>query len=192
VEEKLLGARRKGMTETKQDAASGGHPFWTRRRIWLGGGALAGLAALAAAVPYVRASGLGGFGGHGRHRFGAQILEDPDAAKRHAAMAVEWALRGVSATDEQMQRAKGITDRLVDELAPIAAKHREHRQSIHQSLEGGEIDREALEQLRQKELVLADQASKLAVNAIADLGEVLTPQQRQELIAFAHRFHGGR
>jgi Spy/CpxP family protein refolding chaperone len=168
----------------------------------LGGGALAGLAALAASVPYVRASGLGGalaghgfgagFGGHSRHRFGAQMLEDPDAAKRHAGMAVEWALRGVSATDEQMQRAKGITDRLVDELAPIAAKHREHRQSIHQSLEGGEIDREALEQLRQKEIALADQASKLAVNAIADLGEVLTPQQRQELIAFAHRFHGNR
>jgi hypothetical protein len=30
------------------------------------------------------------------------------------------------------------------------------------------------------------------VNAIADLGEVLTPQQRQELVAFAHRFHGNR
>jgi len=175
------------MTETNQETTTSQRPFWTRRSIWLGGGALAGLAALAASVPLVRAHG---FGGHGRHRFGAQILEDPDAAKRHAALAVEWALRGVDASDEQMQRAKAITDRLVDELAPIAAKHREHRKQIHSTLEGGEIDRAALEQLRQKEIALADQASKLAVGAVADLGDVLTPQQRQDLIAFAHKFHG--
>ena len=52
-----------------------------------------------------------------------------------------------------------------------------------------EIDREALERLRREEIALADQASKLAVGSIADLGEVLTPEQRAELVAFAHRFH---
>jgi Spy/CpxP family protein refolding chaperone len=183
------------MVEENRGSEAGGTPLWKRRSFWMGGGVLAGLAALVAVAPGVWAfRGLPGhgFGGHGRHGFGAQILKDPDAAKRHAGMAVEWALRGVDASDEQKQQARRITDRLIDELGPLAAKHGEHREAIHRALSGSEIDREALERLRRQELTLADQASKLAVDAFADLGEVLTPQQRQELIAFAHRFHGGQ
>ena len=179
------------MADTNQATQAGGTPLWKRRSFWLGGGVLAGLAALVAvALPAWALHGLSGHGGHGRHGFGAQILKDPEAAKRHAGMAVEWALRGVDATDEQMQQAKRIAERLVDELGPVAAKHREHRETIARELAKPEIDREALELLRRQELTLADQASKLAVDSFADLGEVLTPQQRQELIAFARRFHG--
>jgi Spy/CpxP family protein refolding chaperone len=179
------------MAETNQGTQSGGTPLWKRRSIWIGGAALAGLAALATLSPRAWAvSGLAGHGGQGRQRFGAQILSDPEAAKRHAGMAVEWALRGVDATSEQQQQAKGIAERLIDELGPIVSKHREHREAIAREIAKPEIDREALEQLRRQELVLADQASKLAVDSFADLGEVLTPQQRQELVAFAHRFHG--
>jgi len=178
----------------QQTQGAGGRPLWKRPSLWLAGGVLGGLAALVAAAPLAGAhgfSGRPGFGhGHGRHGFGAQILKDPEAAKRHAAMAVEWVLRGVDASDEQKQQARQITDRLVDELGPLAAQHREHRAAIHEALAGTEIDREALEQLRRRELTLADQASKLAVTAFADLAEVLTPEQRQELVAFAHRFHG--
>ena len=117
------------------------------------------------------------------------MLKDPAAAKQHAGMAVEWALRGVDATDEQKQQARRITDRLVDQLGPVVEKHREHREAIARELAKPQIDREALERLRREEIALADEASKLAVGSIADLGEVLTPEQRAELIAFAHRFH---
>lgn len=183
------------MADTNQGTQAGGTPLWKRRSVWMGGAVLAGLAALVAVTPRAWAlHGLGGqgFGGHGHRGFGAQMLKDPAAAKQHAGMALEWVLRGVDATDEQKQQARRITDRLVDELGPIAAKHREHREAIHRALAGPEIDREALERLRRQELTLADQASKLAVDAFADLGEVLTPQQRQELMAFAHRLHGGQ
>ncbi|MFI4943365.1 MAG: Spy/CpxP family protein refolding chaperone [Burkholderiales bacterium] len=181
------------MSDTTQGTRTGGAPLWKRRRFWLGGGALAGLAAFAAVAPQAWAHAFSGhgFGGHGHRGFGAQILKDPDAAKRHASMAVEWVLRGVGATDQQKQQAKTIGERLVDELAPLAAKHHENRRAIAHALSSAEIDREALEQLRRQELTLADQASKLAVDALADVGEVLTPQQRQELVNFAHRFHGG-
>jgi Spy/CpxP family protein refolding chaperone len=181
------------MADTNQGTQAGGTPLWKRRSFWLGGGALAVVGALVAAAPLVGAHGFSGHGGfgHGRHGLGAQILKDPEAAKRHAGMAVEWALRGVDATDAQKQQARQITDRLVDELGPLAARHREHRAAIHQALSGSKVDREALEQLRRKELALADQASTLAVDAFADLAELLTPEQRQELIAFAHGFHGG-
>jgi Spy/CpxP family protein refolding chaperone len=105
-------------------------------------------------------------------------------------MVVDWVLRGVDATDEQKQQAKRITDRLIDQMGPVVEKHREHREAMARELAKPEIDREALERLRKEEIALADQASKQAVASIADLGEVLTAEQRAELIAFAHRFHG--
>lgn len=182
------------MPDTNQGTEAGGTRFWRRRRFWIGGGVLAGLAALVAVTPRAWARGPGGhgFGGPGRHAFGARIVEDPAAAKQHAGMAVEWVLRGVDATEEQTQQAKGIADRLIDQLGPVAAKHREHREAMARELAKPHIDREALERLRRQEMALADQASRLAVDAIADVGEVLTPEQRSELVAFAHRFHAGR
>jgi Spy/CpxP family protein refolding chaperone len=181
------------MTDTNQGTEAGGTPLWRRRRFWLaGGGILAVLAALALAprASAYRALAGHGFGPHGRHGFGAQMLKDPEAAKRHAGMALEWVLRGVSATEEQKQQARRITDRLIDEISPSVEKHRSFREAMARELAKPEIDREALERLRQEEIALADAASRKLVAAIADLGEVLTPEQRAELVAFAHRFHG--
>ena len=180
------------MTDTNQGSAGGGTPLWRRRTFWLGGGALAGLAALGAVAPRVWAfHGMQGHGfGHGHGGFGAQILKDPVAAKEHAGMAVEFALRGVNATDEQKRQARRITDRLVDELGPMAETHRVNREAIAKEFAKPQIDRAAIEGLRQQELELADRASKLAVTGFADLADVLTAEQRQDLIAFAHRFHG--
>ncbi len=182
------------MPETNQGTGAGGTRFWQRRRFWLvGGGTLMGLATLVAVAPrasaYRALVGQGFGGGHGRHAFGARLLKDPAAAKRHAGMAVEWALRGVDATDEQKQQAKRITDRLIDDISPSIEKHRGFREAMVRELAKPEIDREALERLRREEIALADQASKQAMTAIADLGEVLTPEQRAELVAFAHRLH---
>jgi Spy/CpxP family protein refolding chaperone len=181
------------MPDTIQATETGRATFWRRRRLWLAaGGTLAALVALAAVAPRAsayRALAGHGFGGHGRHGFGAQVLRDPAAAKLHAGMAVEWVLRGVSATEDQKQRAQRITDRLIDELGPSIEKHRGFHQAMARELAKPEIDRDALERLRREEIALADGASRVAVAAIADLGEVLTPEQRAELMAFAHRFH---
>jgi len=181
------------MVDTNQGSQAGGTPLWRRRTFWLAGGALAGLPALGVMAPRAMAfRGLHGSFGHGRHVFGAQILKDPAAAKEHAATAVEFALRGVNATDEQKQQARRITDRLVDELRPMAETHRVNREAIAKEFAKPQIDRAAIERLRQQELELADRASKLAVTGFADLADVLTAEQRQDLIAFAHRFHGGQ
>ena len=180
------------MADTNQETEKG-KPLWMQRRFWLAGGAvLAGLVLLAAVAPRASAyRAMAGCGfGHGRHAFGAQVLKDPEAAKQHVGMAVEWALRGVDATEDQKQKARQIADRLIDELAPEFEAHREHHQALVRELAKPQIDRDALEKLRQQEIALADAASRQAVTAIADLGEVLTPEQRSELVAFVHRFHG--
>jgi periplasmic protein CpxP/Spy len=180
------------MADTNQETEKG-KPLWMQRRFWLAGGAiLAGLVVLAAVAPRASAyRAMGGCGfGHGRHAFGAQVLKDPEAAKQHVGMAVEWALRGVDATEDQKQKARQITDRFIDQLAPEIQRHRDFHQALVRELAKPEIDRAALERLRQQEIALADTASKQALTAVADLGEVLTPEQRSELVAFVHRFHG--
>jgi Spy/CpxP family protein refolding chaperone len=119
------------------------------------------------------------------------MLKDPQAAKEHAAMAAEWALRGVSGTDEQKQQARRITDALVDGLVPLAQEHHDHHAALVRELSKPQLDRAAIERLRQQELELADRASKLALGSVEDFADVLTPEQRTDLIAFARRMHGG-
>lgn len=184
------------MPDTNETTVAGARPLRRRRWLWLSGGALAGLAALAAfAAPRAWAyrGALGqGFAGHGSHGrgFGARILKDPAAAKAHAGMALEWVLRGINGSEEQKRKAKAVSDGLIDQLGPFTERHRELREAFAAELAKPQIDRGAIERLRRQGIALADEASRTAVAAVADLAEVLTPEQRTELLEFAHRFHG--
>ena len=194
------------MSETGQETKpSETKSIWSRRWFWTGGALLAGAAALAATAPAAwafraaRGHGFGahafmarGFGGHGGHgAFAAQILSDPAAAKEHVATMSDFVLRSVSATDDQKQKTRQITDRLVDQLAPLVEKHRDLHAAMVAELAKPEIDRAAIEKLRQNAMALADEASKVAVAGVADIGDVLTPDQRKELIDLGRRLHGG-
>ena len=180
------------MSETNQATGAGGRLLRHRRWFWMGGWAFAGLAALAAmAVPSAWAFRGVASGPHGGgHRFGPRMMHDPATAKQHAGMALEWLLRGVSAGDEQKRQARQITDRLIDDLAPSAEKHRQHREGIARELAKPQIDRDAIERLRKEEIALADDASRKVSAAVADLAEVLTPEQRAEILDLVQRFHG--
>jgi Spy/CpxP family protein refolding chaperone len=166
---------------------------WTRRAFWMGGGSLAAAAAFLTLQPRAWALhrglggfGHGGFGGHHGHRF----FSDPEAAKERAGLAADWVMKTVDGSEEQRQQARRITDRVVDELQPLAAKHRGFREAIAHELAKPSVDRQELERLRQEELKLADEASRSAVAALADFAEVLKPEQRAELKEWAERFHG--
>ncbi|HXK10799.1 MAG TPA: Spy/CpxP family protein refolding chaperone [Vicinamibacteria bacterium] len=181
------------MVDTGRDGDEKGKAGGHRRRFWMAGGlVVAGLVALAAVAPRAWAyrALLGHIAGHGPHGF-AHLLADPAAAKEHVGTAVEWALRGVNATDEQKGKARQVTDRLIDQLGPLVAQHREHHAALVRELAKPEIDRQALEQLRRQEIALADEASKALVGSLADLGDALTPEQRAELVALGRRLHGG-
>lgn len=183
--------------------AEDGKPRWSRRWFWTIGGLFAGAAALAAVAPrawafrafpgrglYPHAIGGGSRGGHGHGAFATQMLEDPAAAKEHVATASEFVLRSVNASAEQKQKARQITDGLIDQLGPLAERHRELHAAMVGELSKAQIDRAAIEKLRQDGLALADEASRIAVDGVADLGEVLTPEQRRELVDLGRRLHG--
>jgi Spy/CpxP family protein refolding chaperone len=186
------------MSETGQEIRTVTKSFWSRRWFWTAGGLLAGAAAFAAVAPVAWAfrgfSGHGvgghGFGGHGRRAFAAQMLNDPAAAKDHVATASEFVLRGVNASAEQKQKTRQITDRLVDQLSPLVERHHELHAAMVGELSKPQIDRAAIEKLRQDGMALADEASRIAVDGIADIGDVLTPEQRKELVDLGRRLHG--
>lgn len=167
-------------------------PLWSRRWFWLSGGILAGLAGLVAVAPRAWAyRALAAHGPAGRpHGFASLAAHDPAAARQHVEAAVEWALRGVNASDDQKQQAQKIADRVIDELGPLVHQHRANVEAIAGELAKPEIDRAAIDRLRRQQVALADEASKAVVGGFTDLAQSLTPEQRRELVELAHRLHG--
>jgi len=175
------------MSETKQTTPPR-RPFWRRRDVWIVTLALAVLGAAVVAVPAAMA--FRGLGGHG-HGFRHGLAHDPERAKEHATFAVEWAFRAVAATEEQKAEGRVVVERVVDQLIPLGERHRAHREALVREMAKPQIDRMALELLREDGLALADEASRIGLDGVADLAEALSPEQRVELLDLAHRFHRG-
>jgi Spy/CpxP family protein refolding chaperone len=177
------------------DRKSSGAPRGARpasaRQLW--GGVLAAglLAALVAggailSVPLVSAaSGWWARSGH----WGHHGEFDPERARERAEFAAGWVLRLVDASEEQEQRVSAILGESVDDLVPLSERHRQNRAALMAELARPRIDRGAIEEIRAAELELADVASRKLVETFADIAEVLTPEQRAELIELAERFH---
>ncbi|HYC55374.1 MAG TPA: Spy/CpxP family protein refolding chaperone [Candidatus Binatia bacterium] len=101
---------------------------------------------------------------------------------------VSFALHRLDATDEQEDRIQAIVSSAVDELEPIRDQHRSHRDALAALLAQPTVDREALEKLRVQELALAEDLTRAVSDAIADTAEVLTVEQRVELVEHLERF----
>ncbi len=162
-----------------------------RRRGFLGGLLLgtigAGLVgfAIGATMPAAEAA-LGAFAHRG---FGDDGPPTPEEVKEHAEFFVGFALHRLDATDEQEEKVQSIVDGAIDNAFPVVAEHRANRDELRTILAGPTIDRAAIEKLRGEEVALVDSLSKTLAGAIADSAEVLTLEQRTELIERLARFH---
>jgi len=113
----------------------------------------------------------------------------PEAAKEHIQVAAKWALRDVDASEQQQERVSAIAADAVDDLFRLRQRHLENREAFHAQLGGASVDRAALEEIRKSEMALADEASKRFVRAVADMADVLTPEQRRALMEKLARRH---
>jgi Spy/CpxP family protein refolding chaperone len=96
----------------------------------------------------------------------------------------------IGATDAQKAQISPLVKQAVADLLPLHSQlHAAHTEAL-QALTQNTIDRASLESLRQQHLQLADQTSKRIVQLIADVGDVLTPTQRQALAAHLQQLHG--
>src|ERR1700720_4525848 len=96
----------------------------------------------------------------------------------------------IDATDAQKAQITPLVKQAVDDLLPL---HTQLEAAHTQALKGlttSPVDRNALEAAREAHLQLADQASKRLVQLIADVGDVLTPAQRNALATHLKTMHG--
>ena len=127
--------------------------------------------------------------GRGHHGFGHHGFGDASTAAERAGHFTDWILSRIDANQDQRDQIKTIVQDTIGELIPLREQHAANRESLIEALKQSTIDRDKLSELRQATLQLADTASSRIIDAIADSGEVLTPEQRTQLLEMAERFH---
>lgn len=138
------------------------------------------LALIAVPISWAWAGPMGHGGSCGRHGWGGEV--DAASIEAHMSRGAEHLFGRVDATDEQMAQI----DTLIGELAPrLAALHAEkgdlHEEALD-AVSAETVDPAALEGVRQHGLALADQGSRVVVDAVIGLSTILTVEQRQELV----------
>ncbi len=124
----------------------------------------------------------GGMGCHGHWGRG-----NTQAMREHAQVSVKWALRDVGASEEQQQKVSAIVTEALDDLHRLHEQHAGLHQSLVAALGAEKVSREDLEGIRKSAMEAADAASQRLVKAVADAADVLTPEQRQALLAHARQ-----
>jgi protein CpxP len=122
--------------------------------------------------------------GHFRH-----AAYDPEMMQTRIEFATDWILSRIEASEAQHQQVKALVQATVQDLAQMRAQHRQNRQALLQALAQPTIDRATLGDIRHAELQLADTASERIVTALADVADLLTPEQRAKLLEFTSRWH---
>ena len=98
----------------------------------------------------------------------------------------------IDATDAQKQLLSPIVKGAARDLWPVRAKMHDARRQAVELLSHDTVDRAALEALRADQLKLAEQASRRFTQALADVADVRTPEQRKALAERIGRWHGHR
>lgn len=152
-------------------------PTPTRRRFFK-------LAAASTAV-----AGLGGLGlnalADGRGRGPGPY--DPARAEERLDRMLKHLYVEIDATDAQKQKLEPIVKKAAEDLRPLREKAREARVKSVGLLAADKIDRAAIEKARAESMRAADATSKRFTQALTDVAEVLTPEQRKTLAARMQR-----
>ncbi len=157
-----------------------------KRRIALWGGLFALIAGIATigAIAHASPGHFGPFGMmHGEF--------SPEQASKHVKKFVNWTLEDVDATADQKAKVNDIFQAALQDLLPAHQQISDGHAQMVQLMSQPTIDRAAVEQLRATQMALLDNASKRLTQAFEDASDVLTPEQRQKLIAMHHGQHMG-
>lgn len=93
-------------------------------------------------------------------------------------------------SEQQKAELGRIVKVALQDLRPIYEQNKAIKDRIKTILQQPQLDRNAMEQWRQDEMRLADNASKRVMQAVADCGDILTPEQRVKLAQQLERRRG--
>ncbi len=99
----------------------------------------------------------------------------------------------VDATDAQKAKIEPLVKAAMTDIKPLHEQLPQIHKQLIEQMSAAAIDRSALETTRAQGVALADQASKRIVQLLADVGDTLTPAQRQKLadhLGQMHERHG--
>jgi protein CpxP len=178
-----------GTTETPQSPApaTADNP---RRRFFRWAAIATVIAALGTGVGLKALAYGPGFGGWHHGFMGGHL--DPAELDEHLDRMLKHLYVEVDATDAQKQQLGPIVKAAARDLLPMRERMRDARLQAVALLSQPSIDRAAIEALRASQLQLAEQASKRLTQALADVADVLTPEQRKHIAERMSRWHGPR
>jgi Spy/CpxP family protein refolding chaperone len=96
----------------------------------------------------------------------------------------------IDATPAQQAQIGPLVQQTVTDLLPLRAQLQAGHTQFVQALTQSTIDRNGMETARESQLQLADQGSRRIVQLLGDVGNVLTPAQRQSLATHLQQLHG--
>jgi len=117
---------------------------------------------------------------------------DPARVDEHLDRLLKHLYVEIDATDAQRQPLAPIVKSAARDLLPVRAKMHEARRQAVELLSREHVDRAALEALRADQLRLVEQASMRLTQTLADVADILTPEQRKQLAERIGRWHGHR
>ena len=137
-------------------------------------------------------AGVGVFAAQGMMSHG--MMMDSSATPAEVSAHVDHMLKHlyveIDATPAQQAQIGPLVQQAVTDLLPLRPQLQADHAQFVQSLTQSSIDRNSLEAARVAHLQIADQASKRIVQLIGDVGNVLTPTQRQALATHLQQLHG--
>jgi periplasmic protein CpxP/Spy len=96
----------------------------------------------------------------------------------------------IDATAAQQAQIGPLVQQAVTDLLPLRPQFQAGHTQFVQALTQSTIDLNGMETARESQLQLADQGSKRIVQLLGDVGNVLTPAQRQSLASHLAQIHG--
>jgi Spy/CpxP family protein refolding chaperone len=113
----------------------------------------------------------------------------PAEVSAHVDRVLKHLYAEIGATDAQKTQIEPLVKQAVDDLLPLRAQWQAASAPAIDGMTQGNIDRNALETARETHMRLADQASRRFVQLIGDVGDVLTPEQRESLAKHLKKMH---
>lgn len=135
--------------------------------------------------------GLGAIGAVQAQGFFNDMRGGPGFGGQMAGHMLDRALGSVDASDAQRAEIADIMDEAKAQIRAVTDAFEDFGAQARALLAAQTIDRAAFETLRQEALAAGDAMSALAMEAVLDAAEVLTPEQRAGLIENQSRFGHG-